>query len=432
MKYKLLTYTIMMMMSSNYTAKRTALLDAIDKIRDCMSSDPERYQTLMTNCPWKDVVNLFDHYKDGGIDVDILCEMNELVCRIIGLGKVIDGSATSYILEELGEFIDLIRECNVVVMSEREPDMEIEWKTDGRGRKSAVTQADLKCNALICDHLEDVCAMLSQWMGNGKKYIVISEENAEMPFEERAGEDVAGAFWVDPLDGTANFIGMDADTGQFLDNDFTVNIAYCEPVKVTGDNGVERMRWEPKFGIVSLPATGEIYYGHCDLGSFKIDADGEEMPLGWTEDLLNGNDIDVTQCVGQKLFEVGGERPPIRVAVSAKHPDPKTKGILERYFGEHYRSISAGSSKKILMVVDGLPRCNCCEDADDADDANDGADIYLRPGPTMEWDIAAAHAVLKFAGGTLVEYVDGMNNFYDMPEVEYNKPSLYNTPFVSL
>ena len=84
------------------------------------------------------------------------------------------------------------------------------------------------------------------------------------------------------------------------------------------------------------------------------------------------------------------------------------------------------------MVVDGLPRCNCCEDADDADDANDGADIYLRPGPTMEWDIAAAHAVLKFAGGTLVEYVDGMNNFYDMPEVEYNKPSLYNTPFVSL
>ena len=235
----------MMMMSSNYTAKRTALLDAIDKIRDCMSSDPERYQTLMTNCPWKDVVNLFDHYKDGGIDVDILCEMNELVCRIIGLGKVIDGSATSYILEELGEFIDLIRECNVVVMSEREPDMEIEWKTDGRGRKSAVTQADLKCNALICDHLEDVCAMLEQQMGmgNGKKYIVISEENAEVPFEERAGEDVGWSVsgWTRLTVRLISSVWMTRRTGQFLDNDFTVNIAYCEPVRVKyGQNGVER------------------------------------------------------------------------------------------------------------------------------------------------------------------------------------------------
>lgn len=418
------------MFNTNSTLTREQLLDAIDKIRAFKLDKPETYGKLMMNCPWTELKDLFaDRHK--GIDVDYLSTENRmalLVRHILGFSRVLDGFAASYLLDELGEFIDLIRECNVVVMSERHPDMEIEWKTDGKGRKSAVTQADLKCNALICDHLEDVCAMLEQQMGmgNGKKYIVISEENAEVQFEERAGEDVGGAFWVDPLDGTANFIGMDEETHQFLDNDFTVNIAYCEPVRVKYADGVEKVRWEPKFGIVSLPATGEIYYGHCDLGSFKIDADGEEMPLGWTEDLLNGNNIDVTQYVGQKLFEVGDERPPIRVAVSAKHPDPKTKGILERYFGEHYETISAGSSKKILMVADGLPRCNCCENA------NDGADIYVRPGPTMEWDIAAAHAVLKFAGGTLVEYVDGINNFYDMPEVEYNKPSLYNTPFVAL
>lgn len=403
------------MMSSNYTAMRNILLDAIEKIRACKSSDPERYKTIMANCPWTHIVKLFDHYKDGGIDVDMLCEMSDMVQHINGLGNVIDGSATTYVLEQLEDFIEVIRDCNVIVMSERHPDMEIEWKTDSKGRKSAVTQADLKCNEHICEYLDNVCDMLSRWMGHEKKYIVISEENAEMPFEERTHQDVGGAFWVDPLDGTANFIGMNKETREFLDNDFTVNIAYCEPVKVKDDTGVERTRWEPKFGIVSLPATGEIYYGHCELGSFKIHSNGEVKPLGWTEGLRNGNEL----VYNQKLFEVGDGRPTIRVAVSAKHPDPKTKGILEKYFGEHYYTISAGSSKKILMVADGLSH-------------DDGVDIYVRPGPTMEWDIAAAHAILKCAGGTLVQYVDGKNNFYDMPEVEYNKPSLYNSPFVAL
>lgn len=417
------------MMSSNHNMNRESLLDAIDTIRVYKAQNPMGFKKLALNCPWKEINELFkDPYK--GIDVDYYCTENRLaltVRHILGFAKILNGSATSYILEELGEFLELIRECNVIVMSERNPDMDIQWKTDARGRKSAVTLADLKCNDHICDYLDEVCHILSKRMGNDKKYLVISEENAEMPFKQRTGEDIGGAFWVDPLDGTANFIGMDEETRQFLDNDFTVNIAYCEPVKVTEANGRERNRWEPKFGIVSLPATGEIYYGHCDLGSFKIDSHGEETPLGWTEALLNGNDFGMKPNVKQKMFEVGKNLPPIRVAVSAKHPDPKTKGILEKYFWSHYRCISAGSSKKILMVADALP----CYDFEKSTEY-EGVDIYVRPGPTMEWDIAAAHAVLKCAGGTLVEYKEGMNNFYDMPEVEYNKPSLYNSPFVAL
>jgi len=34
--------------------------------------------------------------------------------------------------------------------------------------------------------------------------------------------------------------------------------------------------------------------------------------------------------------------------------------------------------------------------------AEGGADIYPRHGPTMEWDIAAGHAVLEAAGGSLL------------------------------
>jgi 3'(2'), 5'-bisphosphate nucleotidase len=33
--------------------------------------------------------------------------------------------------------------------------------------------------------------------------------------------------------------------------------------------------------------------------------------------------------------------------------------------------------------------------------AEGGADLYARHGPTMEWDIAAGHAVLAAAGGSV-------------------------------
>jgi 3'(2'), 5'-bisphosphate nucleotidase len=43
------------------------------------------------------------------------------------------------------------------------------------------------------------------------------------------------------------------------------------------------------------------------------------------------------------------------------------------------------SSIKLCMIADGT------------------ADIYPRHGPTMEWDIAAAHAVLAAAGGSVTQ-----------------------------
>ena len=48
--------------------------------------------------------------------------------------------------------------------------------------------------------------------------------------------------------------------------------------------------------------------------------------------------------------------------------------------------VSRGSSLKLCMVAEG------------------SADIYPRIAPTMEWDTAAAHAVVKAAGGEVFEY----------------------------
>ena len=55
--------------------------------------------------------------------------------------------------------------------------------------------------------------------------------------------------------------------------------------------------------------------------------------------------------------------------------------------------ISAGSSLKFCLLADG------------------SGDLYPRFGRTMEWDTAAGHAVLRFAGGS-VKTVDGVDLGY--------------------
>jgi 3'(2'), 5'-bisphosphate nucleotidase len=57
--------------------------------------------------------------------------------------------------------------------------------------------------------------------------------------------------------------------------------------------------------------------------------------------------------------------------------------LRERYgFGE---TQAMDSSVKLCRIAEG------------------SADIYPRHGPTMEWDIAAGHAVLEAAGGSLTD-----------------------------
>ena len=65
-----------------------------------------------------------------------------------------------------------------------------------------------------------------------------------------------------------------------------------------------------------------------------------------------------------------------------------------------------GSSIKICLVADGT------------------ADIYPRLAPTMEWDTAAAHAVLKYAGGSLID-------LDTKKEMIYNRKNLKNSNFVA-
>jgi len=186
---------------------------------------------------------------------------------------------------------------------------------------------------------------------------VLSEEAADISYAERSGWT---RFWlVDPLDGTKEFIKRNGE--------FTVNIALIE-------NGV------PVLGVVYAPVLDTCYYGARDAGSFV--QRGVEAEL---------------QIHVKRIAD--GE--PIEVVASRSHSDARTAALLER-LGDH-RCVSMGSSLKLCLVAEGA------------------AHFYPRLGPTMEWDTAAAHAVVIAAGGTVCDS--------NGTELHYNKPDLHNPEF---
>jgi 3'(2'), 5'-bisphosphate nucleotidase len=88
---------------------------------------------------------------------------------------------------------------------------------------------------------------------------------------------------------------------------------------------------------------------------------------------------------------------------SRSHPSPDVEEFLRHL--ENPERVSVGSSLKLCLL------------------AQNRADLYPRLGPTMEWDIAAAHAVLVGAGG-LIETVEG-------EPLLYNKESLRSPWFIA-
>ncbi len=168
-------------------------------------------------------------------------------------------------------------------------------------------------------------------------------------------------FWlVDPLDGTKEFIGRNGE--------FTVNVALIED-------------GEPILGIVLAPALGQLYAGLRGEGAFCEDAQGRR-PIAV-----------------RPVPEEG-----LTVVASRSHGDP---AALETFLaGRKVAALrNAGSSLKICLIAAGE------------------ADLYPRLGRTMEWDIAAAHAVLAAAGGHLTD-TDGT-------PLRYGKPDFANPHFVA-
>lgn len=204
---------------------------------------------------------------------------------------------------------------------------------------------------------------------------VLSEEGMDIPYETR--KEWRSMWIVDPLDGTKEFIKKNGE--------FTVNIAYVE----------EGM---PLTGIIYIPVTKELYIGDHGLGAYKISD---------ITSISEATDIDALMTNATRL-PIKVERSEFVVVASSSHPSPETEEFVEKMKAEHahVQTVSKGSSLKLCLIAEGL------------------ADVYPRFAPTMEWDTAAGHAIIK-AAGKEVCHTDGLT------PLSYNKENLLNPWFIA-
>ncbi len=244
----------------------------------------------------------------------------------------------------LQSFISLVRECNNIILNIYNTDFDVISKDDS----SPLTLADQRSNEHICSFLN-----------NFTNSIIISEENKNDSYRIRKSAE--WCWLVDPIDGTKEFVKKN---GQF-----TVNIGLCQ-------FGV------PVFGIVSIPVTGEIYYGIKGIGSYKLEGD-----------VTTKLEIGVKDLNSRKL----------KIVASSSHMNDETKKYIDNFVEPEI--VNVGSSIKLLYIAEGK------------------ADVYPRIAPTSEWDTCAAHAVVKYAGGKVLQFGSDI-------EVKYNKENLLNPYFV--
>src|SRR5262245_30717462 len=191
---------------------------------------------------------------------------------------------------------------------------------------------------------------------------VVSEEARSLP-----STLPADFILVDPLDGTRELIaGRD---------EFTVNVALVT-------------EGSPRLGIVAAPAQGLIWRGSVGLGAERL-ALAPGAPAA---------------AARERVAIRSRPRPPsgLVAAVSRSHLDPQTEAFLGRL--PVAQRLCCGSAIKFCQVAEGA------------------ADVYPRLSTTCEWDVAAGHALVAAAGGT-VTTPDGGPLEYGRISANYRVPA---------
>ncbi len=167
-------------------------------------------------------------------------------------------------------------------------------------------------------------------------------------------------FWlIDPIDGTKDYIKKR--------DEYTLNAALIHNLK-------------PAIGIVYAPAKERLFFSYGKDCSFEI---------------FNGNKKKL-HCKKINVGEIIG------LANSDKTPNE----VLDIYKkNEVSKIIKMSSSLKFCVIAAGE------------------ADIYAAKARAFEWDIAAGHAVLEHAGGSITTH--GEKNFL------YGKKNYRNVPIIA-
>lgn len=194
---------------------------------------------------------------------------------------------------------------------------------------------------------------------------VVAEERAAAGFVPRVDSTF---FAVDPLDGTKEFIA-----GR---REFTINIGLV----VAG---------VPVFGIIYAPALAALYMTTGEGVSAYC-----HMP---TNALISS----FSECRFERLrtrAPVAGE---LCALTSRSHTSERTASMQQRLGVTQAQP--TGSSLKFALIAQGR------------------GDIYVRLGPTSEWDTAAGQAILAAAGGTVLT-LDGTPLTYGKHESGFINP----------
>jgi 3'(2'), 5'-bisphosphate nucleotidase len=206
-----------------------------------------------------------------------------------------------------------------------------DFQVDYKGPGDPVTEADRAANTLICARLQDQFPDAA---------IVAEESLAEAYRDYRAA---ARVFFVDPLDGTREFV---AKNGEFV-----VMIGLL----------VER---EVTLGVVYAPASDTLWYGAPGLGAQRVDPDGAEHAIR-------------VSSVSQPSAA--------RIAISRSRRSDELDLALQRL--APLGVVPTGSA--------GLKGAHVAEARVDA---------YLALGPAgKHWDACAMDALVKAAGGVVTD-----------------------------
>jgi 3'(2'), 5'-bisphosphate nucleotidase len=195
---------------------------------------------------------------------------------------------------------------------------------------------------------------------------ILSEEGSAITYSDRKDWEY---FWlVDPLDGTKEFIKR---TGEF-----TVNIAL-----IHGN--------VPVAGVIYAPSIEVLYYGSEETGVYKIEKEQKSK---------------LPPMTNKAVLEELQKKKKITVVASKSHLNEETQTFINQFQNADFSSL--GSSLKLMLLAEGV------------------ADIYPRLAPTMEWDTAAGHAILRSLNRSV--YQTDLKT-----ELQYNKEDLLNPSFIA-
>jgi 3'(2'), 5'-bisphosphate nucleotidase len=234
----------------------------------------------------------------------------------------------------LDTLLEIAGEASKIIAEVYDTNFVVEFK----GPKDPVTAADKRANALIVSRLSDAFPGVP----------IVAEESDPSTFTGyRSAERV---FFVDPLDGTAEFV---ARNGQFV-----VMIGLVEEKRAVA-------------GVVAAPALHTAWAGALGEGAFEVDAAGARKPA------------TVSTC---------GQVAEARLVSSRSHRGPLLEHVLSFIGAKEILAVGSAGLKG-AHVASGL------------------AELYVAPGRSgQRWDACAVDALLTAAGG---RFTDAYGDAFD-------------------